>query len=54
MRDLFQMNDWEIGRFFRATLGVQALVRATIGREHFNVQIPLIRHLVRFFYLLLY
>ena len=51
IRNPFQMNDWEIGRFFRAILGVQVLVWACIGLEYFNVPVPLVRPLVCFIYL---
>ena len=48
IRSPFQMNDWEIGRFFRAILGVKVLVWACIGLEYFNVPVPLVRPLVCF------
>ncbi len=51
IRNPFQMNDWEIGRFFRVILGVQVLVWACIGLEYFNVPVPLVRPLVCFIYL---
>ena len=47
----FQMNDWEIGKFFKAILSVQFAMWGAIGLDVMGLQIPIIRQFIGFIYL---
>ncbi len=47
----FQMNDWEIRRFFTAVLAIQFSVWSVIGLDAIGLHIPIVRQLITFIYL---
>ena len=46
-----QMNDWEIGRFFKVVLAIQLAMWGVIGLDAIGIQIPILRQLIGFIYL---
>ena len=46
-----QMNDWEIGKFFKVVLSIQLAVWGATGLDTIGLQIPIIRQLIGFIYL---
>lgn len=47
----FQMNDWEIGKFFKVILSIQFVMWGVIGLDVMGLQIPIIRQFIGFIYL---
>ena len=47
----FQMNDWEIGKFFKVVLAIQLAMWSAIGLDVIGLQIPILRQLIGFIYL---
>ena len=52
LRDIFQMNDWEIKKFLKVILALQLLMWSAIGLDVTGLQIPLFRELIGFVYLI--
>ncbi len=52
IRNPLQMNDWEIKTFLRVILAIQLALWGTIGLDAINFQIPIIRQLIGFLYLI--
>ena len=50
--NIFEINDWKIGRFFNFILFIQVALLVTICLDAMNLHIPLIRELLSFIYLL--
>ena len=47
----FQMNDWEINKFFKVVLAIQFALWGVIGLDFVGLQIPILRQLIGFTYL---
>lgn len=50
--NFFQMNDWEIKRFLSVILSIQFAMWGAIGLDAVSLQIPILRQLIGFIYLL--
>lgn len=48
----FQMNDWGIGNFLKVVLTIQLAIWGVIGLDTIGLQIPIVRQLIGFVYLI--
>ena len=47
----FEMNDWEIKKFFKIIIAIQLAMLGTVGLDLMGIPVPILRHVIGFIYL---